>query len=58
MDSDFHVKPEIRILGIDDSALLNEKVMIVGPFLGGTDRWSPALRYQRLRLDATEVMVQ
>ena len=44
MDSDFHVKPEIRILGIDDSALLNEKVMIVGTvFREGLDRWSPAL---------------
>ena len=30
-----HIKPEIRILGIDDSSLHNEQVMIVGAFFRG-----------------------
>ncbi|AAM30703.1 endonuclease dU [Methanosarcina mazei] len=59
MDSDFHVKPEIRILGIDDSALLNEKVMIVGTVFRGGDWIDGVLRSEITRdgLDATEVMV-
>jgi len=27
-----HIKPEIRILGIDDSSLHNEQLIIVGAF--------------------------
>ncbi len=30
-----HIKPEIRVLGIDDSALINEKVIIIGAFFRG-----------------------
>lgn len=58
MDSDFHVKPEIRILAIDDSALFNEKVMIVGTVFRGGDWIDGVLRSEITRdgLDATEVM--
>lgn len=59
MDSDFHIKPEIRILGIDDSALLNEKVMIVGTVFRGGDWIDGVLRSEITRdgLDATGVIV-
>lgn len=58
MSSDFHIKPEIRILGIDDSALLNEKVMIVGTVFRGGDWIDGVLRSDITRdgLDATEVI--
>jgi endonuclease V-like protein UPF0215 family len=42
--SDFHIKREIRILAIDDSALLNEKVMIVGTVFRGGDWMDGVLR--------------
>ncbi len=60
MNSDFHVKPEIRILGIDDSALLSEKVMIVGTVFRGGDWIDGVLRSEITRdgLDATEVIVK
>jgi len=59
VNSDFHVKPEIRILGIDDSALLNEKVMIVGTVFRGGEWIDGVLRSEITRdgLDATGVMV-
>lgn len=59
MNSDFHVKPEIRILGIDDSSLLKEKVMIVGTVFRGGDWIDGVLRSEITRdgLDATEVIV-
>jgi endonuclease V-like protein UPF0215 family len=55
---DFHIKPEIRILGIDDSALLNEKVMIVGTIFRGGDWMDGVLRSDITRdgLDATEII--
>lgn len=58
MNSDFHIKPEIRILGIDDSALLNEKVMIVGTVFRGGDWIDGVLRSEITKdgLDATEVI--
>ena len=59
MNSDFHVKPEIRILGIDDSALLNEKVMIVGTIFRGGEWIDGVLRSEITRdgHDATGVIV-
>ncbi|TGC11097.1 endonuclease dU [Methanolobus halotolerans] len=33
--SRFHIKEEIRILGIDDSALISESILIVGAFFRG-----------------------
>lgn len=58
MNLDFHIKPEIRILGIDDSALLNEKVMIVGTIFRGGDWMDGVLRSDITRdgLDATEII--
>lgn len=60
MNSDFHIKPEIRILGIDDSALLNEKVMIVGAVFRGGDWIDGVLRSEITKdgLDATEVICE
>lgn len=58
MSLDFHIKPEIRILGIDDSALINERVMIVGTVFRGGDWIDGVLRSDITRdgLDATEVI--
>ena len=58
MNSDFHIKSEIRILGIDDSALLNEKVMIVGAVFRGGDWIDGVLRSEITKdgLDATDVI--
>ncbi|WP_406656260.1 DUF99 family protein [Methanolobus sp. ZRKC2] len=35
MSRHFHIKDEIRILGIDDSALISENILIVGAFFRG-----------------------
>lgn len=58
MSLDFHIKREIRILGIDDSALINEKVMIVGAVLRGGDWMDGVLRSDITKdgLDATDVI--
>lgn len=58
MSLDFHIKREIRILGIDDSALLNEKVMIVGTVFRGGDWMDGVLRSDITKdgLDATDVI--
>jgi endonuclease V-like protein UPF0215 family len=58
VNSDFHIKHEIRILAIDDSALLNEKVMIVGTIFRGGDWMDGVLRSDITRdgLDATDVI--
>ncbi len=58
MSSDFHIKREIRILGIDDSALLNEKVMIIGTIFRGGEWMDGVLRSYITKdgLDATDVI--
>lgn len=58
MNSDFHIKPEIRILGIDDSALLSKRVMIVGAVFRGGDWIDGVLRSEITKdgLDATCVI--
>ena len=58
MSLDFHIKPEVRILGIDDSALFNKKVMIVGAVFRGGDWMDGVLRSEITRdgLDATEII--
>jgi uncharacterized protein len=60
VSADFHIKPEIRILAIDDSALLNEKVMIVGTVFRGGDWIDGVLRSEITRdgLDATGIIVK
>ena len=58
MSSDFHIKREIRILGIDDSALLSEKIMIVGTVFRGADWMDGVLRSDITKdgLDSTDVI--
>jgi endonuclease V-like protein UPF0215 family len=58
VNPDFHIKSEIRILGIDDSALLNDKVMIVGAVFRGGDWIDGVLRSEITKdgLDATDVI--
>ena len=58
MSSDFHIKREIRILAIDDSALLNKKVMIIGTLFRGGDWMDGVLRSDVTKdgLDATDVI--
>lgn len=55
-----HIKPEIRILGIDDSSLHNEKVMIVGAVFRGGDWLDGVLRSDITRdgNDATDTIIQ
>lgn len=55
----FHIKDEIRILGIDDSALISDNITIVGAFFRG-GRWiDGVLRSEVTRdgLDATDRIV-
>ncbi len=58
MSLDFHIKREIRILGIDDSALISQKVMIVGTVFRGGDWMDGVLRSDITKdgLDATDII--
>lgn len=60
MGLDFHVKPEVRILGVDDSALIGKKIMIVGTVFRGGDWLDGVLRSEITRdgNDATELIGQ
>lgn len=53
-----HIKPEIRILAIDDSALINDSVMIVGVIFRGGEWLDGVLRSEITRdgLDATDAV--
>ena len=55
-----HIKPEIRILAIDDSALLGERVMIVGVVFRGGEWMDGVLRSEITRdgMDATDVIAE
>lgn len=55
-----HIKPEIRILGIDDSSLHSEPVMIVGAMFRGGDWLDGVLRTNITRdgTDATEAIIR
>lgn len=59
MSLDFHIKREIRILGIDDSALIYKKVMIVGTVFRGADWMDGVLRSDITKdgVDATDVII-
>ena len=54
-----HIKPQIRILAIDDSPLINEKVMIIGTFFRGGKQLDGICRAQITRdgMDATDVLI-
>ncbi len=55
-----HIKPEIRILAIDDSALVSERIMIVGVVFRGGEWMDGVLRAEITRdgLDATDVIAE
>lgn len=55
----FHIKEEIRILGIDDSALISDRILIVGAFFRG-GMWIDGVvssYITRDGLDGTDVIV-
>ncbi|SFM44775.1 endonuclease dU [Methanolobus profundi] len=56
----FHIKDEIRILGIDDSALITDTITIVGAFFRGGQWLDGVLRSEITRdgLDATDKIVE
>ncbi|WP_445474130.1 endonuclease dU [Methanococcoides methylutens] len=56
----FHIKPEIRILGIDDSALIRDNILIVGAFFRGGQWLDGVMRSEITRdgMDATDRIVE
>ncbi len=56
LQSRFHIKDEIRILGIDDSALIHDSITIIGAFFRGGMWLDGVLRSEVTRdgMDATE----
>ncbi|KXS44838.1 MAG: hypothetical protein AWU59_214 [Methanolobus sp. T82-4] len=60
MSRRFHIKEEIRILGIDDSALISEKILVVGAFFRG-GLWMDGVMSSYLTkdgLDGTDTLVE
>ncbi|MFC1787361.1 DUF99 family protein [Halobacteriota archaeon] len=55
-----HVKPEIRILAIDDGPLVSDKVMLIGAIFRGADWLECVLRTEITRdgFDATERIIE
>jgi len=55
-----HIKPEIRILAIDDSALVSERIMIVGVVFRGGEWMDGVLRSEITRdgMDATDAIAE
>ena len=55
-----HIKSEIRILAIDDSPLINEKVMIIGTFFRGGEQLDGILRAEITLdgMDATDILIR
>ena len=55
-----HIKPEIRILGIDDSALIRDNILIVGAFFRGGQWLEGVLRSEVTRdgMDGTDVIIK
>lgn len=53
-----HIKPQIRVLGIDDSALINEKVTIIGAFFRGGEQLDGVLKSEITKdgMDATDII--
>lgn len=56
----FHIKPEIRILGIDDSALIRDRILVVGAFFRGGQWLDGVMRSEITRdgMDATERIIE
>lgn len=55
-----HIKQQIRVLAIDDSALINEKVIIIGTFFRGGEQLDGVLRAEITKdgMDATEIITK
>lgn len=55
-----HIKSEIRVLGIDDSALIYPSVVIIGAFMRGGEQLDGVLRSHITRdgMDATENIIR
>jgi endonuclease V-like protein UPF0215 family len=55
----FHIKSEIRVLAIDDSALIGDQILIVGAFFRGGDWLDGVMRTHVTRdgMDSTEAIV-
>ncbi|MGB8216638.1 MAG: DUF99 family protein [Candidatus Methanoperedens sp.] len=55
-----HIKPQIRILGIDDSALINENVTIIGAFFRGGGQLDGVLKSEITKdgMDATDIITE
>ncbi len=55
-----HIKPQLRILAIDDSALINEKVTIIGAFFRGGEQLDGVLCHEITKdgMDATEIIIE
>ncbi len=60
MKTHFHIKDEIRILGIDDSALISDTITIVGAFFRGGMWLDGVLRSEITRdgMDATDRIIE
>jgi len=54
-----HIKPEIRILAIDDSPLINDNVIIIGAFFRGGEQLDGVLRSEVKKdgMDATDAII-
>jgi len=59
VNSGFHIKPEIRILGIDDSALISDSITIIGAVFRGGEWLDGVLRSEITRdgMDATDTII-
>ncbi len=55
-----HIKPEIRILGIDDSALIDPNVTIIGAFMRGGEQLDGVLCSYVIKdgMDATDIIIR
>ena len=55
-----HIKPEIRILAIDDSPLINDKVTIIGAFFRGGKQLDGVLcsEIKKDGMDATDAIIR
>ncbi|VVB84830.1 Uncharacterised protein [uncultured archaeon] len=55
-----HIKPEIRVLGIDDSALVDVNVVIIGAFMRGGAKLDGVLSSQITKdgMDATDGIIK
>lgn len=56
----FHIKSEIRVLAIDDSALIGDQILIVGAFFRGGEWLDGVMRNHVTRdgMDSTEAIVK